>query len=212
MGGDDIGSSDVPIRNARRRRASVDPLDAVEAGQRAVIERLKLVRDEHWQLPTTPCRSWTVFGLVNHVVASNRTYVLLLSGATREEAVIAFCAEAMDADLVEAYSTAAQAVITGLRAPGALELTYPHPFQDMTGHELAGWRVVDDMLHAWDLARAIGADEHLPPDAVVAMWEVLEPVIPYMGHFGTFGPGASGTVDASTELQVRVLDATGRRP
>lgn len=41
-------------------------------------------------------------------------------------------------------------------------------FGGIPKQELAGFLIGDLLIHSWDLARSVGADEALPPDAVEA--------------------------------------------
>lgn len=123
-------------------------------------------------------------------------------------------AETTASDLVEEFHRIGAEVRELFCQPGALDRIYPHPFQDVTGGELVGWRLNDDALHTWDLARAIGADETLPAESVASTWSVVEP-LSVSGGFasnGFFGTGSSGRIDDSAALQARLLDAAGRRP
>ena len=52
------------------------------------------------------------------------------------------------------------------RESGALERVAHHVTGDRTGRELLSMRVLDAAVHAWDLARAIAADETLDGDVV----------------------------------------------
>ena len=101
---------------------------------------------------------------------------------------------------------------TGPPATGALERVCAHPAGDFPGTVLLGFRIADDALHAWDLARAIGADETLPAELVEHVWDGIQPMLPIIGSVGVFGDGPSGTVAEDAPMQVRLLDATGRRP
>jgi hypothetical protein len=87
-----------------------------------------------------------------------------------------------------------------------------HPAGDFPVPLLLGFRIGDWTVHAWDLARAIGADETLPEDLVAHVWEGIEPLGPILSASGRFGEGASGGVGEQAPLQTRLLDATGRRP
>ena len=77
---------------------------------------------------------------------------------------------------------------------------------------LLAFRIGDNLLHAWDLARACGFDETLDADAVAATWAALEPMAPMIPSIGVFGSGPSGSVGADAPIQVRLLDLSGRRP
>ena len=78
--------------------------------------------------------------------------------------------------------------------------------------QFLGMRVADALLHAWDLARAIGADEQLPAGLVAEVWAVMSPMAALIGSSGFFGSGPSGQVDEDAPLQLRLLDLSGRRP
>ena len=96
--------------------------------------------------------------------------------------------------------------------PGALDRIVAHPAMEMPGSQLLGFRIGEYGLHGWDLARAIGADDAIDPVVVQALWELMEPLAPFLPSTGMFGDGPSGTVADDAPLQLRVLDVSGRRP
>lgn len=189
----------------------MDLVTALEDGQRAFAERLALVTPDQLDRPSA-CRGWTVFGLVNHTVMSNRSYAALLAGEPREQATRLFLGEMTDEDLGAAYAAVAAEVRAGFGRPGALDRVYLHPTVDLPGEMLLALRILDDTAHAWDLARSIGADDRLPETALAVVWSFLEPNLAYLGGDGTLGRGPSGTLGPDASLQARVLDAVGRRP
>jgi hypothetical protein len=73
-------------------------------------------------------------------------------------------------------------------------------------------RVGDAVLHAWDLARAIGADDRLPPELVAEVWAGMSPMAAFIGKTGFFGSAPSGEVGEDAALQDRLLDLSGRHP
>jgi hypothetical protein len=70
----------------------------------------------------------------------------------------------------------------------------------------------DALLHAWDLARAISADEHLAPELVHEVWAGMSPMAGFIGKSGFFGSGPSGEVGEDAAPQDRLFDLSGRRP
>jgi len=112
------------------------------------------------------------------------------------------------AELMAATDPQAEA----LRTPGALERIVHHPAGDVSGAQLLSFRIGDLALHAWDLARAIGADETLDPELVALVWEGMQPLAPVIAQLGIFGAGPSGDLDDDAPLQHRLLDLSGRRP
>jgi uncharacterized protein (TIGR03086 family) len=82
----------------------------------------------------------------------------------------------------------------------------------MPGAQVLRFRLSDLLVHQWDLARAIGADETLDPQLVDEVWAGVAPLIPMMANSGVFGTGPSGSLDDEATPQQRLLDAMGRRP
>jgi len=136
----------------------------------------------------------------------------VLAGASREEGLAVFTADLLGDDPLAAYRASADAAEAAFEVPGAMEAICHHPVADLPGAQILAFRIGDLTIHAWDLARAIGADEHLDPDVVENVWESLQPMAPVIGTIGVFGAGPSGTVPESAPVQTRLLDLVGRRP
>ena len=174
--------------------------------------RLRLVGDDQWALPT-PCSEWTVRELANHVVNGGYMAERMLGGATADEVVASFDPDALGASPVAAFEASSAAEGEAFAEPGALDRVVHHPGAgDVPGSMLLAFRIGDNLLHAWDLARACGFDETLDADAVAATWAALEPMAPMIPSIGVFGSGPSGSVGADAPIQVRLLDLSGRRP
>jgi uncharacterized protein (TIGR03086 family) len=189
-------------------------MDRFELLDRAAAQlrpRLELVRPEQWSLPT-PCDEWDVRGLANHVVTANLTSVRVLQGASREEAVAFIGTDHIGEDPVGAFVRSADAQGAAFREPGALERIVAHPAFDMPGSQLLDFRIGDQLVHAWDVARAIGTDETLDPELVDFVWDSLLPLAEALPASGAFGAGISGTLADHAPRQVRLLDLCGRRP
>lgn len=179
--------------------------------QDAFDARLRRVEADQWAMQTV-CPDWTVRDLVNHVVVGSTMAVQLLDGATVEQIMGLFHADALGDDPLETRRQTAAAEREAFAAPGALERILHHPAGDIPGSMLLGFRTGDNLLHSWDLARSTGGDEVLPDDVVADVWTVLEPFGPNIATLGVFGDGPSGTVGPDAPLQDRLLDLSGRRP
>jgi uncharacterized protein (TIGR03086 family) len=188
----------------------VDPLALLDRSAAQFEARLVDVQAGQWTNPT-PCSEWNVWALVNHVVTANVTGERLLHGATREETVALIGADLLGDAPADACRRAADAQAVAFREPGALERIVHHPAFDMRGARLLDFRIGDMLLHTWDLARGIGADETLDAVLVEYVWDVLEPMADGLAVSGAFGAGASDA-SADASLQARLLDLTGRRP
>lgn len=171
-------------------------------------DRLRAVRADQWDGPT-PCTDWTVRDLANHVIGENRWMPPLLEGKT-----IADVGDALDGDLLgddpaAAWDDAAAAALAAAREPGVMERTVHLSFGDFPGRYYVGQVLSDHVIHAWDLARAIGADEALDPELVRFAYDELVPQLDEARSAGAFGPRAD--VDEGADLQTKLLAEAGRR-
>ncbi len=175
-------------------------MDLFEQVDRSIFEfgtRLHLVRAEHWML-ATPCEEWDVRALVNHVVGGATRYTMLLHGATAGDVVATVALDHLGEDPMGSFDRRAEEVVHAFGEPGALSRTVHHPAGDISGHELLELRITEFAVHAWDLSRAIGADEQIDPALVDPMWR-------HMSVAGT-------RVDPGESPLARLLHLTGRRP
>lgn len=79
----------------------------------------------------------------------------------------------------------------------------------MPGRTLATWRCGDTAVHAWDLARAIGADDTLDAELVEWLWVPLSAQGPALSATGLFKRSEAVVADDAT-LQDRLLHLLGR--
>ena len=190
---------------------SVRDLEILERSVAEFRRRLDVVTPDQWNLPT-PCAEWTVRELVHHVVEGNRLACLLLSGATSEHATAAARAGDSQGDVHALFQASVDRQAHAFAAEGALERVLDHPAGRVTGREYARYRAADIVVHAWDLARAISADEGLDPALVHMALTTYVPWVAGASTEGLFGARASGIVPEGASEQWRLLDALGRRP
>ena len=86
------------------------------------------------------------------------------------------------------------------------------PKGDIPAAAFLRFRLVDLVVHAWDLLRAAHLDETLDPPVVVELLGLVEPHLDDMLSFGAYGEGPSGTLPPEAPPQTRLLDWFGRRP
>jgi len=189
----------------------MEPFEALDRATAEAGRRVRQVSPDQWDLPT-PCGEWTVRDLVNHLVRGNTMSVMLLDGASRDEIMAMFRSAEPGEDLVAGYAETEAVQNAAFRADGALDQTVHHPMGDIPATLLLQFRTGDAALHAWDLARAIGADEELDGELVQALYDGFLPMAPMMAGSGAFGEGASGTVPDDAPVQTKMLDLAGRRP
>jgi uncharacterized protein (TIGR03086 family) len=169
--------------------------------------RIRAVRTDQWSEPT-PCAEWNVRQLVNHVVAEDLWVPSLLAGKTIAEVGDAFDGDQLGADPVAAWTTAATVARAAAAEPGAESRTVHLSYGAERAAEYLMQLFADHLIHAWDLATAIGADITLPTDLVEACesWFAgREEVYRAAGAIGERVP-----VPAGTDRQTRLLAAFGR--
>ena len=183
-------------------------LEDLRAAADAFAERLDGVTTDRWDLPT-PCTEWSVRELVAHVAGGNLFAVALLAGASAQEARAAALGLDLTAGAQEAFRVSAEAQLAAFSEPGAFERTCHHPVGDMPGAQFIGLRIGELIVHAWDLATAVGGDQELGDDLVQLGLRVYEPMAGRLGSTGLFGTGATQDPAALTPQQ-RLLDIVGR--
>ncbi len=191
----------------------MDAVEALHAANAEFERRLRQVAPDQWELPT-PCPEWTVSGLVNHMLLGTRMSIHVLSGMPRDEVISHLDDDLLGTtdDPVATFVELAEQVVTGFSRPGGLDGMVEHPAGEFPRPVFCGFRVADAACHAWDLARAIGADETLDEALVDYAWNDAQPMREMIVASGMFGEGASGTVGDDAPLQTRYLDLMGRRP
>ena len=191
----------------------MDNLAALSQSNQEFESRLRQVSDDQWDLPT-PCTEWTVRELTNHMLLGTRMSVQLLAGASQQDVIAGLGDDLMagNQDPIADFVDLATQMQEGFAAPNGLEGTVDHPMGEIPRTMFVGFRIMDNGTHAWDLARAIGADETLDANLVSRMWDDIQPMADGLGELGMFGEGASGDLGEDAPLQTRYLDLVGRRP
>jgi uncharacterized protein (TIGR03086 family) len=116
-----------------------------------------------------------------------------------------------DADPKERGRASNAAMNEAMAQPGALEEPGKCPMGEMPAELILG-RILsmDVLVHTWDLARAVGGDEHLDQDAVGHAFEGIRPVSAMLRRPGLFG--AEVEAPEGADLQTQFLCFLGRKP
>jgi uncharacterized protein (TIGR03086 family) len=143
------------------------PLDDLAEVLGIVAELVGAVRHDQWSAPT-PCPEWDVRALVDHMVLGHR----LFAGILRGEAVATAgaldpgSADVLGDDPAAAYGDAAGALLAAFGQPGVLGRTVEVPVGPVPGIVAAHLRIVEELVHGWDLAQATGDGRPRFPDDV----------------------------------------------
>jgi uncharacterized protein (TIGR03086 family) len=157
----------------------------------------------------TPCEGWDVTALLNHVVSGNWWAAELVSGKTINEVGTALDGDVLGDDMTGAYQASAATAAAAFARPGALDAPCAVSYGPVPGAVYAGHRIVDVLIHGWDLAVATGQDATLDPELVAGCKEIIDPQIDLLRASGMFGE--AGEVSADADAQARLLSLLGRR-
>jgi uncharacterized protein (TIGR03086 family) len=185
--------------------------DVVSLFQRAVDEfdkRVQAVSEDQWD-GDTPCTEWSVRDLVNHVVAEDRWVRPLIEGKTIAEVGGALDGDLLGDDPKRAWKEAAEESVSAASSDGALTATCHVSFGDIPGEEYLSQVLSDNVVHSWDLARGVGADERLDPELVDFTHSYLAPQIEAWRSAGAVGPALEVPDDA--DAQTKLLAMMGRK-
>lgn len=166
------------------------------------------VSDAQWEAPT-PCSEWTVRDLVNHVTAEQLWIPpLVTDGRTVEDIGSTFNGDVLGTDPAAAWDEASAAAHTAFAVPGALNRTVRLSYGPALGSAYCSELIADCVVHTWDLARGIGADDRLP-DGLVEF--SLKEVVPYADGLAASGMYAAPVeIPAGADAQTRLLALLGR--
>ena len=163
-------------------------------------ERLDSVGEHDWPKPTC-CEKWNVAELVEHAIGAQRMVPKALgaSGAI----------DATGDDLTLVWRTVRSCADRALAVPGVFDQQVKLPFGEMKAGEGLAFPLSDMLVHTWDLARAIGADDRLNVQACEKALADLEPIDALLRGPGFYGPKLEPESDA--DVQDRLLAFLGRR-
>jgi uncharacterized protein (TIGR03086 family) len=188
---------------------SIDTAELVDSASVEFERAVGALPATSWELPT-PC-GMSVRALVTHVVEGNRFTALLVGGVGRDEAQAVLGDEQLGPDPMAAVVASARAQAEAFAAASP-EQSVPHPSGPISTEAFLRFRLVDLVVHAWDLRRGAGIDEPLDPAVVDALLALVEPHLDDMLALGAYGDGPSGTLPSDAPAQTRLLDWFGRRP
>ncbi|MGY1973265.1 TIGR03086 family metal-binding protein [Nocardia gipuzkoensis] len=192
---------------------SVEELRAAHARSvRLSVDAVARVRPDQLDAET-PCAGWRLRDLLEHMIAQNHGF----ADAARGGDDLGVWAVRPSADPVADYRVSADDVLAAFAAEDvferALVLAEILPDQGIPADRVIGFHLVDSVVHAWDVARSIGATITL--DAALAD-EALNIARTVPNGPERSAPGAAFapalTVPGETSTLDRILLALGRSP
>ncbi len=140
---------------------STQPLEAAIATTRSVLTSV----DASQLGESTPCASWKVSELINHIVGGQYFFTAGIEGTP-------FATDSQDfsaGDFVAAFDDASAKCVAAFSADGAMAKMCTLPFGTMPGAAFAGLAATDTFVHGWDLAKATGQPTDLSPELAVGL-------------------------------------------
>ena len=153
---------------------TVTGTDIVELDRIAVHEAVRVVglaEEADWERDT-PCAGWTLRRLVAHMTAQHLGFAAAARGAGHEAE---HWREPEDMrEPARVHRVAATAVLVAFAEPGAAERRFalPELGGSFPGGRAIGFHFIDYVVHAWDVAAALGVSLALPEhvlDAALAV-------------------------------------------
>jgi uncharacterized protein (TIGR03086 family) len=124
---------------------------------------LAQVTPEQYAQPT-PCASWDVRALANHVVEGANWFALCVEAGGAPDPDPTKGVDYAADDLLAAYDQGVAASLAAFGAPGAEERIITLPFGVLPGAVFMGIATNDVFTHGWDLAKATGQPTDLDPE------------------------------------------------
>ncbi|MFH8568346.1 TIGR03086 family metal-binding protein [Streptomyces sp. NPDC017993] len=172
--------------------------------------RVHAVRDDQWDAPT-PCTQWSVRDLVNHLTVEQLWVPRLVrDGATVAEVGSDFDGDRLGENPAAVWDRAAVAAVAAFSEPGAPARIVHLSYGTSGAAAYCTQMMADAVVHAWDLSRAIGAEERLPGHLATAALREVEPYASELGASGLFAEPVDPP--AGADDLIRLLCLLGRRP
>lgn len=143
---------------------TTENLELAFAAARAVLAK---VRRDQLDDPT-PCASWTVRDIVNHLVGNAFYFATAVNtGASSGPGDDDYTG----GDWIATYDDGVTQAVAAFGSPGALDKSVALHFGSIPVAVFLGIATTDAFVHAWDVARATGQDTDLDPALAATLLE-----------------------------------------
>jgi uncharacterized protein (TIGR03086 family) len=140
---------------------STQPLQQAVNSTRAVLSNVTAEQ----LAATTPCASWNVGELIDHIIGGHVFFAAGVSG----EPPVGADAEYSSGDFMAAFDEATAKSLAAFGGEGVMEQMITMPFGEMPGSALMGLAATDTFTHGWDLAKATGQSTDMEPEFAAGM-------------------------------------------
>jgi uncharacterized protein (TIGR03086 family) len=170
---------------------------------------VRLMKPQQW-MNATPCENWSAKHVIGHVIAIQKRNRGLITDNPVDLNPFENPDQYAGDDPHATWTEILDSVLEALDHPGLLDKVVNGYAGPTTVDNMIGFNIGDTTVHAWDLARSAGVDDHLDPVLVARVLANIEPRIDMMRGAGFFGP--AGDAGGKTDAQSRLLAMVGRNP
>ena len=157
----------------------------------------------------TPCSEWDVRTLANHMVLETRVMLMLLDGVAPADIMAALAGDLLGVDPAAAYEDAARAAAEAVYAPGVMRITVTQRSGTRTGEDFCIRRILNTVVHGWDLAQALTIEYRVPSDIVAMLAVFVESHRDELAESPAYSPAVAVAVDADN--WTHILATLGRK-
>ncbi len=119
----------------------------------------------------SPCQSWDVRAVVNHLVEGANWFGLCVEGGEAPDPDPTHGVDYAAGDVLASYDVGVKASVAAFQAPGAQEKIVKLPFGELPGAVFMGIATNDVFVHGWDTAKATGQPTDLDPEMAAQLLE-----------------------------------------
>ncbi len=160
-----------------------DPVAFYSRASAGFGEEVIAIGDEEWDLPTPS--EWIVKAVVAHVVVAEAQMPDVIAGRSSRQFDVDV--SVLGHDPVSVWrGTAIKAIEAVSRAD--LDQVVDHPVGQMPLSTVVGFRVTENLVHGWDLARSRGVDRQLDEELATWCLEFWLPMADDLAESGFFAP------------------------
>jgi uncharacterized protein (TIGR03086 family) len=171
------------------------PADQIRYQTVALRELISSVQPDQWD-NSTPCATWSVRDVVNHLVGGGTMF----AASFRGEAVgggEAGMPDMLGEDATAAWDRVVADFEAAVSAPGAMDREVVLPFATLPAQVALDIASFDLLVHAWDLAQATGQSFEPPDDVVAGGRQVAEAILDGLRDGDTFAAATDAPAGAS---------------
>jgi len=159
----------------------------------------------------TPCASWKIRDIVNHVVGGTHFFTMLL-----ENGSIPAGTEMPDfasGDFKASYADGSKQVVAAFGNEGVMDKSFNMGFAEMPGPAVLSIATTDTFVHGWDLARSLGEPTDLDPELATKLLANARVAIPesFRGEDGKAAFGRIVDVPESAPAADQLAGFLGRQ-